>query len=166
MQRLFHTSIFLTLPLVALLAVGFGGGEAAAPEDEHGHGGGTAVTRWTEDTELFFEYPPMIAGEPSEPWAIHLTRLLDFSSVTEGTLTLAFRGPDGTVYTTRSEAPARPGIYTPTPQLPQPGSYELVVDVSGPQLQDRIRVGEIEVYAGEDAVPHQEERSRAAASPS
>ena len=31
------------------------------------------------------------------------------------------------------------------------------MDVSGPQLQDRIRVGEIEVFAGEDAVPHEDE---------
>ena len=156
MQRSFYPSPLLALPLLALLAAGCGGGEAATSEEEHAHGG-TAVTRWTEDTELFFEYPPMTAGNQSEPWAIHLTRLSDFSPVTEGTLTLAFRGPGGTVYTTRSEAPVRSGIYTPTPRLPQPGTYELVIDVDGPQLQDRIRVGEIEVYASEEAVPHQEE---------
>lgn len=155
MKRLFIAS---ALPvLVVLLTAGCGGGEAAAPEEEHGHGGGTAVTRWTEETELFFEYPAMVAGEASEPWAIHVTRLSDFSPVTEGVLTLAFRGPDGQVYTTRSEAPVRPGIFTPTPRLPQPGTYELVMDVSGPQLQDRIRVGEIEVFADADAVPHEAE---------
>ena len=154
-----HPFCIRTLVACALLVLLAGCGNDTAPpatEEEHEHGG-TTVTRWTEETELFFEYPPMIAGVPSEPWAIHLTRLSDFSPVTEGALTLAFRGPDGTVYTTRSEAPARPGIYTPTPQLPQPGTYDLVMDVGGPQLQDRIRVGQIEVYASEGDVPHEDE---------
>jgi RND family efflux transporter MFP subunit len=158
MQRFPYNLSLLTLLLLAFLVVGCGGSEEVTPEDDHVHGG-TAITRWTEETELFFEYPPMIAGTQSEPWAIHVTRLSDFSPVTEGTLTLAFRGTDGTVYTTRSESPVRPGIYTPAPQLPQPGSYELVMDVSGPQLQDRIRVGQIEVYADEGAVPHEEDQA-------
>lgn len=158
MQR-FHCRLpLLPLTLLAILVVGCGGSEEVTPEDDHAHGG-TAITRWTEETELFFEYPPMIAGVQSEPWAIHVTRLSDFSPVTEGTLTLAFRGADGTVYTTRSESPVRPGIYTPAPQLPQPGSYELVMDVSGPQLQDRIRVGQIEVYADEGSVPHEDDQA-------
>ena len=55
-------------------------------EQDHEHGGGAAVTVWTENVELFFEYPPMVAGEAGQPWAIHLTFLEDFQPVREGKL--------------------------------------------------------------------------------
>ena len=154
-ERLMRTSVFLLIVSGTLVGCG---GETAAPADEHGHAhGGTAVTLWTDAAELFYEYPPLVAGEQSAPWVIHVTRLSDFSPVTEGTLTLAFRGPDGTVFTTRSETPVRPGLYTPAPQLPRPGLYDLVIDVGGPDLEDRVRAGQVEVYPGADAVPHAED---------
>lgn len=143
--------------LAILVAAGCGSGEGEAAQEAHEHGSGTAVTIWSDSTELFFEYPPMIAGGPGEPWAIHVTRLADYSPISEGVLTLAFRGPDGQVYTTRSQAPARPGIYTPTPRLPEPGRYDLVMDVDSPRLTDRIRAGEIQVHASEEDVPPAEE---------
>lgn len=132
-----------------LLFAGCGGAGDDAAEEAHAHG--TAVTVWTDSTELFFEYPPMIAGGPGEAWAIHVTRLADYSPIEEGALTLAFRGPDGRVLTNTSDAPARPGIYTPAPQLPAPGTYELVMDVDG--LEDRIDAGEIEVFSSAEDVP-------------
>ena len=72
-------------------------------EQDHEHGGGAAVTVWTENVELFFEYPPMVAGEAGQPWAIHLTFLEDFQPVREGKLTLRFVGPDSKDYTTAAE---------------------------------------------------------------
>ena len=113
----------------------------------------TSVTIWTDSTELFFEYPAMIAGQTSEPWAVHVTRLADFSPITEGVLILAFRSPDGTVFTTRSQAPAQPGVFLPAPKLPVPGAYDLVVDIDGEQLKDRFGAGEIQVYASLADVP-------------
>ena len=43
---------------------------AAAPEEPEA----LSVTRWTEKTELFAEYPPLAVGSTSR-FAIHLTRL-------------------------------------------------------------------------------------------
>ncbi len=120
-------------------------------------GGGGAITTWTESTELFFEYPAMIAGGPADSWAIHVTRMEDFSPILEGALILAFRSSDGTVFTTRSEAPARPGIYTPSPELPAPGTYDLVVDIEGPSLKDRLQTGQIIVYANESDLPFEDD---------
>lgn len=114
---------------------------------------GTEVTIWTDATELFFEYPAMIAGAEKKAWAVHVTRLSDFTPIPEGVLTLAFRSPDGTVFTTSTQAPAYPGIYAPAPQLPAPGEYDLIVDIDGPHLSDRIRAGSITVYASEDQAP-------------
>lgn len=138
--------------LAILVGAGCGSGEEEAAQEAHEHGSGTAVTIWSDSTELFFEYPPMIAGDTGEPWAIHVTRLADYSPISEGVLTLAFRGPNGQVFTTTSQAPARPGIYTPSPQLPEPGTYDLVMDIDGPRLTDRVGAGEIQVYASEEDV--------------
>ncbi|NNE71137.1 MAG: hypothetical protein HKN29_12345, partial [Rhodothermales bacterium] len=86
--------------LVSLILVGCAPTLPPMAVEAHVHPG-TAVTLWTDQSELFFEYPPMVAGQPSEPWAIHVTRLSDFSPITEGPLTLAFQAEDGRVYTTR-----------------------------------------------------------------
>ncbi|MDQ3348225.1 MAG: efflux RND transporter periplasmic adaptor subunit, partial [Acidobacteriota bacterium] len=50
--------------------------EAAEPEALH-------VTRWTDKTELFAEYPALTVGQTSR-FAIHLTRLDSFKALTEG----------------------------------------------------------------------------------
>ena len=38
------------------------------------------MTDWTDKTELFMEYPPLVAGETAL-FAVHLTKLGDFSAV-------------------------------------------------------------------------------------
>ena len=39
------------------------------------------VTDWTEKTELFMEYPPLVAAQTVR-FAVHLTLLSDFSALT------------------------------------------------------------------------------------
>lgn len=146
---------FLLAALLAAIPLLAGCGGDAEAEDDHGHEhGGTAVTVWTDATELFFEYPVLVAGQPSEPWAVHVTRLSDFSPVTEGALRLRFERREGGAFVTESEAPVRPGIFTPTPTIPEPGIYRLVVEVEGPQLTDRIVSGAVQVFASADEAPH------------
>lgn len=116
-------------------------------------GGGGVITIFSDSTELFLEHPPLIAGQPGEPWAIHFTELGTFQPVTEGRLTLEFAGPDGATHTTVAEAPASPGHYDPAPTLPEPGMYDLVMILEGPQVSDEIFVGPIRVYASEDELP-------------
>jgi membrane fusion protein, heavy metal efflux system len=149
-----HLPLLLVAALASLLVLGGCGGRGAT-EDDHGHEhGGTAVTVWTDSTELFFEYPALVAGQPSGPWAVHVTRLTDFSPVTEGALRLRFERRGGGAYGTEAEAPARPGVYTPTPTIPEPGIYRLVVEVDGPQLTDRIVAGAVQVFTSENEAPH------------
>ena len=140
--------------LVLTFAVGCRGSDEAVAPDAHEHSGGDAVTLWTDALELFFEYPPMVAGEPGEPWAIHLTWLDDFQPVKSGSLALQFRSAEGKEYTTVAETPARDGIFTPAPSLPTPGSYELVMRLEGPEIEERIVAGPIRVYQTEDELPH------------
>ncbi len=126
-------------------------------EEDHEHGGGAAVTIWTESVELFFEYSPMVAGEAGEPWAIHLTFLEDFQPVREGRLTLRFVGPDQKEYTTVAETPARDGIFTPAPSLPKEGAYQLAMTLESPRGEEDIWVGEIRVFGSSAALPDVED---------
>mgnify|MGYP006200875807 CR=1 FL=1 len=48
------------------------------------------VTQWNDATELFLEYPHLVAGEATGNWAIHLSNLKNFKAVTAGTLTVRF----------------------------------------------------------------------------
>src|SRR6186997_1202316 len=41
------------------------------------------VTNWTEKTELFMEYPPLVAGRTAL-FAVHLTKMADFTPLTAG----------------------------------------------------------------------------------
>src|SRR5919106_970852 len=52
------------------------------------------VTSWTDKTELFMEYPPLVAGQTAL-YAVHLTRLSDFSAMTTGRPRLEFTPESG-----------------------------------------------------------------------
>ena len=43
--------------------------------------GGVVVTQWNDSTELFLEYPHVVAGEQTGNWAIHLTDMEDFKHI-------------------------------------------------------------------------------------
>ncbi|NIM60361.1 MAG: efflux RND transporter periplasmic adaptor subunit, partial [Acidobacteria bacterium] len=47
------------------------------------------ITTWTEQTELFMEHAPLVAGQ-EVLFAVHLTRLSDFSAMTTGQPRLEF----------------------------------------------------------------------------
>lgn len=143
------------LVLAALLAACGGPATDRAGSDDHAHAAAT-VTTWTDSLELFLEVPAQIADRPGDPWAIHLTRLRDWSPVREGTLTLFFTGPDGSAHSVRADAPARPGIFTPAPTLPSAGRYRLEMELRSRGRQHEIPVGEIRVYGNEGDVPHEE----------
>lgn len=145
----------MVLPLLTGVAlIGCGDAtETAQAEPAEEVGGGGVVTIFTDRTELFFEHPPMIAGAPGEPWAIHFTELGTFEPVTEGRLTLELTGPDGAVHRTVAEGPASPGHYDPAPSLPEPGMYDLVMILEGPQVGDEVFVGPIRVFASEADLP-------------
>jgi len=52
------------------------------------------VTDWTDKTELYMEYPPLVAGHPVR-FAVHLTKLSDFQALTAGTPSIEFTPESG-----------------------------------------------------------------------
>ncbi len=121
--------------------------------EETALGGGGAVTLWTDSTELFMEYPPLIVGRP-ETFAVHLTDLTDFEPLGSGRVTYRFEPADGgePVVLTQDE-PRSPGIYGPAPEFTRSGVYDLTIEIESPQIRDVIRVTGLQVYARADDTP-------------
>ena len=70
------------------------------------------VTHWTDTTELFMEYPPLVAGQTAL-FAIHLTKMADFKPVSAGQAKVEFTPESGGTPTTLAGPgkPSRPGAF-------------------------------------------------------
>ena len=119
---------------------------AAAPEEPEP----LSVTRWTDKTELFAEYPPLVAGSSSR-FAIHLTRLDTFKALTEGRVEVRLQGGSGQPEVFRVDSPSRPGIFGIDVKPAHAGKRELVIVLQSSGLSDEHRVGDVDVHATGEA---------------
>ena len=132
--------------VMALECAACGGGEAAAPEAEAPT---LDVTSWTDKTELFMEYPPLVTGEEAI-FAVHLTRLSDFSAMTTGRPRIELTPESGgaPVVLQGNEA-SRPGVFRVQARPPGPGRYRWRLIVDAPGLMDSHDLGTTTVYPDE-----------------
>jgi RND family efflux transporter MFP subunit len=95
------------------------------------------------------EYPPLVAGE-SPVFAVHLTRLSDFSAMTTGRPRIEFTPEAGgaPVVLQGNEA-SRPGVFRVNASLPAAGRYQWALIVDAPDLQDRHDLGAVTVFANQ-----------------
>ena len=128
---------------------------APAPEEPEG----LSVTRWTDRTELFAEFPPLTVGSTSR-FAIHLTRLDNFTALTDGHVEVRLQGGTTQPEVFRVEAPSRPGIFGVDVKPTHAGKRELVITLKSASVSDEHRVGEFEVYPNVETA-----RATAAAAP-
>jgi len=109
------------------------------------------VTSWTDTTELFMEYPPLVTGQ-SALFAVHLTRLNDFKPLDAGQPRLEFTRETGENPTVLAGAPpSRPGAFRIEGMPPAPGRYKWVLVIDAPGLTERHDLGSINVFADEPA---------------
>ncbi|MBM3778421.1 MAG: efflux RND transporter periplasmic adaptor subunit [Acidimicrobiia bacterium] len=117
-----------------------------------------AVTTWTERTELFMEYPPLVAGSQAR-FAIHLTDLDDFSPLGEGRVVVRFEGD--TIHRFDVDGPSTPGIFGVDVEVPAARRYQMAVELHGTGFDDEHAIGAVTVYedtaAAAAAVPEEEE---------
>lgn len=107
------------------------------------------VTHWTEKTELFMEYPPLVAGQPAL-FAIHLTKLADFTPVSAGQATVEFMPESGGAPKTLvGPKPSRPGAFRVEETPPPPGRYRWALVLDAPDLSDRHDLGTVTVFPDE-----------------
>ena len=105
-------------------------------------------TIWTDKTELFVEFPALTVGSPSR-FAAHFTVLDKHQSVREGSVTVSLiKGDKGLRNTV--DAPSSPGIFSPTIQPKETGTYQLVFELTTPEYSDKITIDDVTVYANAD----------------
>jgi len=102
-------------------------------------------TIWTDNTELFVEFPVLIVGQPSK-FAAHFTVMDKHQPVREGEVTVSLIKGDKGIRAT-ADSPSSPGIFSPIIQPKEAGMHQLVFDLSTPQYKDKIVIKDLMVYA-------------------
>jgi len=103
-----------------------------------------SMTLWTNNTELFVEFPALVVGKNSR-FAAHFTVLNKHQPVREGSVTVSLiKGDKGIRNTVQS--PSSPGIFSPTLQPKVAGNYQLVFEINTPTYSDTLIVHDIIVY--------------------
>lgn len=117
---------------------------------DHSHIEPIAYTIYTDKTELFVEFKPLIKGEVSM-FAAHFTTLGEnFEAVTEGTVLLKLLGEkDQPSY--KAESPSSPGIFRLSLKPINTGNYSLVFILSNKTYSDTIIIDNISVFPNEKA---------------
>ena len=104
-----------------------------------------SVTRWTDKTELFMEYPPLVAGEKAR-LAVHFTDLRTFKPVATGHVVVQLVSAGGGTEVFTIDAPSRPGIFGVDVSPKSAGTYSMTVQLSSPNLHDLHALGSVTVY--------------------
>ena len=119
------------------------------------------VTHWTEESELYMEYPPLVAGQPAL-FAVHLTKLDDFKALNAGTPSIEFTAESGGTRTVlRGSPPSRPGAFRVEGKPPGAGRYRWALVVEAPGLVDRHELGTTTVFSDEAAAKAEAEKHSA-----
>ena len=104
-----------------------------------------SATRWSDRTELFMEYPPLVVGSKGRA-AVHFTSIGSFKPLSEGRVTIELKKDSQVVQSFETEGPSSPGIFGVDLEPRQAGSYLLVVSLHAPNLDDSHELGEVTVY--------------------
>lgn len=112
---------------------------------------GADITHWTDTTELFMEYPTLVAGQTAL-FAVHLTQLADFQPVTTGRAALEFTPePGGPSTRLVGPSPSRPGVFRVEAATPAAGRYQWSLVLENAARNDRHDLGAITIFADEAA---------------
>lgn len=119
----------------------------SAPEEAHEHTEEKVLsyTIWTDKSELFVEFQPLILNEVRS-FAAHFSEMENFKAVTEGKVTISLiQGDKGVKQTV--DAPASPGIFKPTIQPINTGLHTLIFEIETSTFKDKIVIENVPVFA-------------------
>lgn len=131
----------------------------AAPKNEKAEPHMEAVSLWTEKTELFMEYPPLVAGVKGR-FAVHFTSLQTFKAQRAGRVDVTLTSINGETEIFSATAPSRPGIFGLDVQPKRPGKFALSVALSADDVTDRHELGAVTVYPDAKSAVHEDEPSK------
>ena len=140
---------------VFLGAIFYAGCSSQTEDAQEHHHEAISVTIWTDSTELFMEYPPLVIGEEAA-FAVHLSNMKNFKPVTEGSLQLIFtEKSSGKQININSDSPSHPGIFRPLVTMKEPGNYKLTLKLNSSQVSDVLIVDDVIVYKDTSSIPHE-----------
>lgn len=147
--------------LLVPLSLAACGSEDAPAEEAHGHGGGgIVVTDFTDTTELFVEFRPLVTDKRRR-FDAHLTWLDSYDPVTEGTLTAELTWTDGKVDRAQAGPSEVEGIFRPLLTASRSGQARLRLVLDSPRGVSAHDLGEVTVHAtseeGAEATPEEVE---------
>lgn len=141
------------LPLAMMAAV-INGCHNHDQEHGHDHAAGEegleplVYTIYTDNTELFVEFQPLVVGEESR-FAAHFTRLGEvFTPLREGRIDLTLN-VDGKQTKITATEPQVPGIFRLALTPDQAGKAQLTFDITTADYQDKIVIDGLTVYTDE-----------------
>lgn len=137
----------LIFTVIALLAFGC---QRSDDADEHRHSHDEPATLtytvYSDKTELFVEFKPLLVGESSR-FAAHLTKLGEvFTALEEGTITLSLIVNDKGIRQT-TDKPSSPGIFRLALKPGTAGIGTLIFDIKTKDYTDRLTIDSVQVFA-------------------
>jgi membrane fusion protein, heavy metal efflux system len=107
-----------------------------------------AYTLYTDKTELFVEFKPLVVGQESR-FAAHFTSLGEtFKAIGEGSVMLMLTGSTDNQSVT-ADAPEVPGIFRLWMTPEKTGQYKLMFDIKTPTYSDQVTIDSVTVYPDE-----------------
>ena len=146
-----HRILVSTLLIAA--STSCGKKEAAPPPPENAQAHVESATDWTSRTELFLEYPPLVAGEASR-FAIHLTRLDNFRPLASGQVEVHLVA-GGKTEVFAADTPSRPGIFGASVKPSFASEYRMSIHVNSAGLIDTHDLGVVKVAATKEKSAHE-----------
>jgi RND family efflux transporter MFP subunit len=135
---------------------GAGGHDDHGAHEEEEDRSTLVITHFSEQSELFLEFPALVANAPSR-FLAHFTNLRDFSPVRAGTLTVTLSQGGAVKAGFRVREPARDGLFTPEVTPRDAGDYDLALTLKSTDLNVVHELGRVTVYPTEEAVPEMPE---------
>ncbi|MCH7615733.1 MAG: efflux RND transporter periplasmic adaptor subunit [Nitrospinae bacterium] len=161
MKRIFYWALGIIILLAVFLAAilgreisltSFTGSKAS--EESSTEPDPISITLWSDQAELFLEYPPLVAGHAST-FAAHLTDLRTFRPVITGTVEIRMTTTGQPALTFLASAPLRPGIFTPSVTMPEPGTYDMELALMSDSLNETFHIPNVQVLSSKAEVEHQ-----------
>lgn len=142
----------ILIPFLVMLMIGMSQFSCRDHGHDHDHGAQEdpeleplAYTLYTEKTELFVEFKPLVVGQESR-FAAHFTSLGEsFKAIGKGSVTLTLEGPSGNQSVT-ADSPEVPGIFRLRMTPEKPGMFRLVFDIATPDYTDQVVIDSISVF--------------------
>ncbi len=157
-MEVFMKRLNIVLHVVLVLFFGACTRHDHAHDEAHEDHASRAVTVWTEKSELFAEFPPLVAGQPVEV-ALHLTRLDNFAPVQTGTVTVEMRSRGIQPIRLVVDQISTPGIVRVPLTFPTAGIYRLLVIVEESD-NDTLTIRNLEVSDSGNTHAHAKEETR------